>query len=222
MQRALEAHSVGQTLTGLRFMNIRLLSRPASKPMAGEAKAAHDVLFAADQAYIAARDAVIASTAEVEYLDAELDTSVIQAGREARPLVNGQIDHPDWLLAFPVSPSEGTKSVGGNAQAHYVRNVIDRFRTRPTFAPLQARAQDIEDKLAALTAAEAEREALRAVADRAKQERAVIQRQVIKLYNLMYPRLQILFEEQARLVESFFYVFKSAGGPTEGEEESEG
>lgn len=213
MQRATELHSVTQTLAAGRFTGLRLQSRPQTRGLAGELQAIMAALVAAHQRYLAARDEVLVATAEVEYLDGEVDIDVVQLGREARPLVKGDTSHPDWMLAFPISPSAGTAQVGGNAQARYVNNLVDRINTLDTFAPLRDRAAEVKVKLDTLTAAEAEREVKRQALGQARQERRVAQLQVHKVYNLLYPRAQLVFPEQLRLVESFFYTFVEAGQP---------
>jgi len=205
MQKLTDAQSPAVALRALRFAIIRLASRPETAPFAPDLQAARTALASADDALDNARTARVAATAEITWIDERIDTTIIQLGREARALVQGNARDPRYTRLFPIAPSEATRPVGGDTQTRFVTSIIQLLETDDAFASLRPQATPLRELSEQLTAATAARETLYLDENRAASERREAHEVARRAYNLLYPRLLLAFPEDEGLVESFFW-----------------
>jgi hypothetical protein len=207
MEKLRPDHGVATIERALRYMAIRVTSRPETREMASELRAERARLKDADEMWLEARETRIAATAEVEYLDERLGSDVMSVCRAALALVKdgNREDERYKRLIGPVSPSEALVPVGGEEQTRFVRTFIAQLTSEGgPFPELADRAPVVQASLTALNEAEARRNALYVPEGTAAAERTAARDRARRLYNLMHPRLQLAFPDDERLVESFF------------------
>jgi len=215
MQRLTDNRGVGETLTALRHLTIRLTSRDQTRPLATEITAARDALNAANGAWEEARAQRVAATAEIEYRDELLDAAAMQLSRTALALVEGDTTDPRYRTLFPIAPSTAMRPVADDAQTRFVTALLARLEADEAFVDLAIHAPTIRQRAEAVANAINGREALYVAEATASTARAITADAARRAYNLMYPRLQLMFPGDERLVESFF-VRRGRGG--EGDE----
>lgn len=209
MRKLNDEITVGPTLRALRFAAIRLRSRPTTAALAGEVKAARQELTQEYDAFLEAREERIAATAEVTYLDEKLDLDVSRTSREALTLADGKTTDPRYRAAFPTAPSPIMAEMATRPQERYVRGIIDALKNEPGLQGLIAHATTLEADLDLLNKALAQREDLYVPESRAQGRYQAALDKAKRVYNLLYPRLQLLFPDDPTLVESFFATLKS-------------
>jgi hypothetical protein len=204
MQQLRINHGVPVVLGALRFLSIRLKSRPQTAGLAPDVDAMRALLRDKDDAYAEAREQRIAASAEITYLDTLVDDAVMAASRELLVLTGGKADDPRYLKPFPTAPSAALKPVGGASQDRFVKGVIVRFREDPDLAPLAGHAPKIEAAQADLEKGVAQRNDLHVKEAMTLADRRIALEDARRMYNLTYPRLQLIFPNKPTLVESFF------------------
>lgn len=213
MQRLGERHRSPLVNRALRFLTIRLRSRPETLAFADEAANVRVELCKKREAYVEALDERLALSAEIAYLDACLDRAVLVGLR--RDLTAVAADRPamEKRLFAGVSPRSGMRPIAGEAQEHYVAGIIARLESDPDLAPLASHAAKLRKRLEDLNAALAKRRELRikerlALGDLEEEtERSSL------YYNRMHPQLKLLFPNDLPLVESFFFDLRAPNTP---------
>lgn len=192
------------------MLAIRLQSRPETKEMAPEIRAEVASIREGDDVWLEARQARIAASAEIVYLDEKVGEDVMDLSRAALVEVKGDRNDERYKRVFIENPSEALKPVGGSKQTRFVRAVINQVGAESTpFPALRDRASAIDGSLTALSDAEARRDALYVPEATALAERRARFEKACRTYNLTYPRLQLIFPNDPRLVESFFLGLSS-------------
>jgi hypothetical protein len=204
MQQLRSNHGVPVVLSALRFLFIRLKSRPQTAGLAADVDAARALLWDKDDAYAEAREQRIAASAEIAYLDTLVDEAVMNASRELLVLTGGDAQDPRYLKPFPTAPSAALKPVGGASQDRFVKGVITRFKEDPDLAPLAGHGTKIEAAQGDLDKGLAQRNDFYVKEAMALADRRIALDDARRLYNLTYPRLQLIFPNKPALVESFF------------------
>lgn len=204
MQQLRSNHGVPVVRRALRFLSIRLKSRPQTAGLAAEVDAARALVDDKDDVYEEAREQRVAASAEIGYLDIVVDETVMAASRELLVLTGGNAQDPRYLKPFPTAPSAALKGVATPSQGLFVKAVIKRLKDEPELAPIAGHAPKIEAAQAELEVGLAKRNELYVKEAMAQADRRIAAEDGRRLYNLTYPRLQIIFPNQAALVESFF------------------
>jgi hypothetical protein len=195
------AHKVDQAL---RFLRIRLGSRPDTKSLAEPVEQARQHVLATDTAWQEARDARRAATAEVQYLDELLDGDIMALSRETLVLTGGKRDDPRYQVLFPSAPSQAMAGVGSDAQARYVKQILTRLVEDPALAELRGKEKTIAARLQALEGAVAQRHGLYVPEASAQSDRRRAIDEARQLYRAIYHQLKLLLSDDA-LIESFFH-----------------
>jgi hypothetical protein len=204
MQNLREDHGVETHLRALRYLSIRLKSRPATANGAPEVDAAREDVKAKSEAYDEALEQRVAATAEIEYLDGRLDGTVIGLGRDVLGLVNGDRSDARYLKLFPVAPTTMMKPVGGDTQATYVSVILDRIADDDDLSTLRNHLKPIRQQLDALEKATKARRLLTIAENKAAADRRLALEDARRVYRLMHPRLLLQFPDDSALVESYF------------------
>lgn len=215
MQRLLDRHRFNDVDRALRFLTIRLRSRPLSAPLAEQMVQARSKVRETEERYQDALMERVAATAEIHYLDAQLDETVMAVSREALVLTGGRRDDPRYVKLFASSPSAGMSSVGGDRQDQFVRNILWRLREDADFEPLRAHAETLAARQAELSAAVERRRQLSVPEAAADADRRIALEEARRLYNRAEAHLRLLFDNES-LVESYFITLhKSRSGVEE-------
>ena len=204
MQSLNDKTTASRTLEATSFLIRRLGSRPQTRELVAAMVEVRQALRSADDSWQEARTARMAATAEVEFQDEWLDGGVMQVGRVARALVEGQTGDPRYTALFPIAPSAAMAPVGGDAQARFVKAMIQQLEGDDAFVSLRHHATTLTERAEALTTALAAREELYLAEAQADAVRTRAADAARRAYNLMYPRLQLIFPDRPTLVESFF------------------
>jgi hypothetical protein len=211
MEKLREDHGYITVRRGMRFLSIRLHSRPLSAGLAVDIDKERDALNERNEAYENAFEERVAASAEIGFLDGMLGSTVSDLARDVNALVKGRTDDPRYLRVFIGTPSERMKPVGGAEQDRFVQNILDVLARDPDFASLSAHAPLITEWQQQLSAAFKRRESLQLAEDRARQELDIAIARARKTYNQMEHRLALIFPDHESLVESFFRATRAAG-----------
>ncbi len=211
MQQLLENHKTGATLAAVRYHVIRLKSRPDTAPLAADVAAARAGLVEKSDAADEAKEERVAASAVVVYCDHVLDTGVMALSREATTLVNGDTSEDRYVRLFPTTPSVAMKPVAGDPQERYVRSILNRLAEDDAYATLRGYLPKLAGALDTLNATVKLRSDLYVKEAMAASERNIALDNARRTYNLMYPRLQLLFPKDPALVETFFKDLRGSG-----------
>lgn len=159
MEQLRDEHGAGTVDRSLRFLGIRLLSRPETRELAAEVRGERTRVRDADDMWLEARETRVAATAEVAYLDEKLGDDVMNVSRAALAEIGGDRSDARYKRLFnSVAPSEGMSPTGGHEQTRFVRTVLAQLTSETgPFPSLRDRAATIEASLTALTTAETRR-----------------------------------------------------------------
>jgi hypothetical protein len=212
MQRLGERHRSPIVNRALRFLTIRLRSRPETLAFADEAADVRSALCKKREAYIEALDERLALSAEIAYLDACLDRAVLVGLRRD---LTSFADRPgmEKKLFAGVSPRSGMRPIGGEAQEHYVAGIIARLESDPDLTPIASHATRLRKRLEDLNEALAKRRELRIKERLALGDLEEETEHASLYYNRMHPQLKLLFPNDLPLVESFFFDLRAPNTP---------
>jgi hypothetical protein len=220
MQKLSAIHKTATTLRALRFVGLRLGSRPETKGLLPALQGVRAELVQKQDEYEVAHEERVALTAEMLYLDQQVDEGVMRLSKELLAQENRR-DTARFLAFFPISPTEATKPHGGAAQHRAVHGLLDVLGQEAAagVGSLQHHAAPLREAQAALEQAEVRREALYVQEGRAKAQRDAAWRQAQKHHNMLYPQLQLLFPDDPALVESFFRALYTPAQPQPDDEQ---
>lgn len=209
MEKLSTKHGVPTTLKALRFLGLRLRSRPQTVGLVDGVQAARTDLAAKDEAWCLAQEERVAQTAEMTYLDTCLEEDVMQAVLEVRALCGGKTEDERYKKAVAQPPNEALKGVGGDVQERFVLNMVGRFTEEPELAPLKPHASRLKQRLVDFNNASQKRDALYLPELKAQTERRIALEKAQRVYNFMHPQLMMTLQDE-RLVESFFMPLRPA------------
>ncbi len=216
MQRLLPRHRFADTDRALRYLSIRLASRPETADLAGPVHEARATMRDSEESYQQALQARVAATAEIEYLDGRLDDEVMGISRDLLALTDGDRTDARYLKLFSTAPSIAMSPIGGDAQNLYVRNMLARLRDDADLAPLRRRVDELTARHAALEAATEKRRVASVPEASADADRRLALDSAKRLYNRTEVQLRLVLDDKA-LVESYFLVLnaRTKGEPGE-------
>lgn len=210
MQQLRDRHGYETVERALRYLSIRLRSRPQTSELAPEIDAERARLRQVEDTWSEARELRIAATAEIEYLDGELDRLLGDLSRAALVEVRGRTDDERYRRLFPQPLRSGAAPMGGPEQERYVRTILAQLTSESGPLPaLRDRAEAIEQALTALQQAEQRRAELYVPEATATAERNAALDRARRAYNQTYPRLRLLFPDRPALVASYFVSLRS-------------
>ncbi|MBK9367165.1 MAG: hypothetical protein IPN01_12755 [Deltaproteobacteria bacterium] len=200
-----EGASATMALTLLMFVYLRIVHRPAAADVAADLKTAHDDVEAKSSAAVSARRQRMLTTAEIRYLDEELDAAVSRYVKALMALLpEGRAD-ARYLRMFPVTPTEMTTGQGSEEQSRMLKNVLAVHDSEAELAAISPFAEVLRAALAAIDAARAQRVL---DYDAEQSANAALRASLVKargVYNGAYPRLQVAFPGKKGLIRSFYY-----------------
>ncbi|MCK6524465.1 hypothetical protein L6R49_23920 [Myxococcota bacterium] len=149
------------------------------------------------------RDELVALTAEVNYLDGQVDAAVADLSRRLLVHVSGDRGSPTYLAVFPTAPSAAVKNVATDSQSEYVHAAIRAVSADPSLVSIDIGA--LTSAQAALEDGLARRATRRAELRVARAKRDATLSAAILCHNQAALRLQLLYPGEKALVKSFFY-----------------
>jgi hypothetical protein len=219
MQKLTERHSATITAQALRYLSIRLKSRPETQSLISEIETVRSALATAEEAYSQAKEERMAATAEINYLDGQLDQTVMALAREVGVMTRNKTQDPRYMKLFPTAPSALIRPIAGESQERFVRSLINRLQEDADYAGLKPYAETMEKQQQLLNQAGQRREQLYQPEVKAQTDQRIVLDQARRLYQNIYHRLQLLFPTDAALVESFFMDLRSSRKNIESEED---
>ena len=205
MQKLASTHSAALTLNAMRFLIIRLKSRPVTRDLAEGLQAQRARLGAAQEAYEEAREVRQAATAEIVWLDKVVDKAVMSIARRALEHVDGNRSAPVFKRLFPKAPSEQMKPVGGESQSQTVSAILSVVSSHAVdYEFVSDLADSLSEHQGALEATETRRSDLYVAEGRARTERNIILDATQRTYNNTFHQLMMVFPDDPSLVESYF------------------
>jgi septal ring factor EnvC (AmiA/AmiB activator) len=198
-----------------RVVTLRLTGRKEADDIRTDVTTTRTTALADEDSYQNLRDELVALTAEIRYLDGEVDGEVSDVSRQLLLLTKGDRKSPLYLAVFPSAPSEATRLVATDSQNEYVHAIVRAVAAQPEQAGIDttrlvAAQAALEDALARRTVKRAE---LRVA--RAKRDGSLAA--AILSHNQAYLRLQLLYPGEKALVRSFFYQKPSKAEQAEDE-----
>ena len=198
-----------------RVVTLRLTGRKEAEDIRAEVSTTRTTALTDEDSYQNIRDELVALTAEIRYLDGEVDGEVGDVSRQILLLTKGDRKSPLYLAVFPSAPSEATRHVATDSQNAYVHAIVHAVAAQPELASIDttrlvAAQAALEDGLARRAAKRAE---LRVA--RAKRDGSLAA--AILSHNQASLRLQLLYPGEKALVRSFFYQKPSKAEQAEDE-----
>ena len=222
MQKLRENHGVITTLGAMRFLSIRLKSRPDTVHLAPDVVAVRSTLVEKDDIADEATEERVGCSAVVAYDDHVVDGVVKDLSLEAKVLVHGVLDEPLYVRLFPIAPSTAMKPVAGDPQERYVTGIVTQLESNDAYATLRGHLPKLTTALGELKAVVKLRDGLYVKEAMALSERRIALDNGRRVYNLMYSRLQVLFPGNNALVDTFFKDLRGGGATEAPEPEDKG
>lgn len=203
----------------LRHLQKRLRLRALTQTLGEEVQRQRKETAQAREEWLDAREERAALTLEIELADNEIDQIIAQISKQALIETKGDRKAVLYTELLPSSPSEATKLIGGNEQTRYVKAVLHTLATHTLYqeAKWQEYATSLGTAQADLESSLHQREEAYQKEGQAYRAYQTSLEASCRAYNLAFSRLNLLFPEKPRLVESFFPVFKKKelGDPAE-------
>ena len=200
-----EASSAELSLILMVFLYLRIAHRPQAADIAVDLKATIDDVKAKAQIvedkYLARR----LTTAELIYLDEELDTALARYVKHLLALLTDGRQDPRYVRMFPVAPSEMTRGMASEGQSHMLEQVLAVHDGDAELAAISAPAEVLRAALAAVNTTRAQR-----VLDYKAEQAATTELRASLIsargvYNAAHPRLELAFPGRKGLIRSFYW-----------------
>lgn len=201
MEAIREKHGFGTVDRALRYLRIRMASRPQTRALEGELNELRMRLQGHQASWEEAREERVAATAELEICDSDLDEAVSRLSKAL--LADMRADDPRYQTLFSLSPSQAMKDQASPAQSRFVRSLLSVL-SGTDYAAYKSHAETIARLQARVEEVEASRETFYQAESLAQVKRRAVLAEARRFYNQAYPRLLLIFPGQKRLVESYF------------------
>lgn len=209
MQQVQEKHGYYLTDQAMRFVGIRLKSRPITRPLADELNSHRKVLSEKHENYQQAKDERLACSAEISYLDSEVDATVMELSRVILIKTKNNRDTPLFRKVFPTAPSEAMRPTASLSQEQYVLNILNRLDSDPDYQDFGDYAKSLRETQTLLKQALEQRTAFLTAEARTHVEFSLAKDEAQRFYNHTYHRLMLMLPDKRNLVESFFFTFST-------------
>jgi len=222
MQQLRETHGFGVHDRALRFLSIRLRSRPDTATIEPAVSAARSALTTTNEAWKQAVEERVAASAEVAYLDSLLDAAVADLAREVVVLVRSDRADPRYRKLFATPPSSAMRPVANETQDLFVQNLIQRLGEDADLASLRPHADKLTQRRDALKGALARRSSLYLPETKTAADRNQALDAARRLYNQMPAQLTLAIGNDRALIDSFFAPLgREARAPAASQDEAE-
>lgn len=218
MQRLLDGNTYEQTRKGLRALAVRLEAHPETEGFASPVRKKRKDMENKRELFEEGQAKRVAATARLTYLDQTVDGLAGTISRQVLLDTDNNRDDVRYQRLFPKTVSEMFEKVSGSEQAKFVGHLVNTIREHDGYKPLREFATKLEGAHGKLKAAEKKRDDLLVKESQLRTEFLLSLEDAKRSYNLMYPRLQLTFPDDLRLVETFFISFRSATKGEKGEE----
>jgi hypothetical protein len=217
MQSLQDFHGLPTVKRSLRYLAVALASNPDTADLAQQIRDERARLQAAEEKHDTAYESWLCAAAVVRYLDKKLDKTVLALSRDTFALVNGNRRDPRYQKLFLKPPTTAMKGIADDPQEMYVRAIISTIEKDDDFTTLRTRLPRIVAELGELKTAVESRNQKRIEETTSLQELRLALEHARRTYNLMHPRLQLIFPDDPDLVETFFRELRSFKADDEGE-----
>lgn len=207
MQRLSEKHDFVQVDKALRFLAIRLMSRPETITMVADINAIRGDLCHKNEEWQQITAERIAATQETCYLENNLVKCVSNLIRDALQLVENNRADPRFQTLFTKSPGTSMRPTANDEQEIYTREIIRKLIEEPSLDPLRAHAETMKTHLDALNDALERRDELYLPESKAYLDKRITLDRARRIYNTTYPRLRLVYPDNEELIETFFMTF---------------
>ncbi len=220
MQQLLEYHSLDTLEHALRQLDLRLARVPEladHRPIVAERRAA---LETARKAFEDAREARIAASAEIAYLDEEIDGTVMDLSQSLLVRLRRDRNDPAYRKLFPVSPTRMTSDVASPQQDRWVEGIAETLRSDAEYADMRPLSDVLSGLMERLRQSRARREELYVKEERSRTALRLSADDARRFYNGLYHRFMMILPGRKRLVESLFAKFSqthSSATPADGD-----
>ncbi len=203
MRKLQEYHSVDTLQRALGFTYVRLSSRAPLQTLAVEVDQQRTTVKAAAEAFSKVQEQRTAATAEIVWRDDQLDRSVIGLSRALLARLDGDRKAPLYQGLFPRAPSTLMAGQADDKQNRFVRALLGTLTTDAQYADFRTRTEAIAASADAVDDAIRARDVLYVQEAQALAKLNQVAAAARRFYNQLYPRLQLI-EEDDTLVESYF------------------
>lgn len=206
MQQAKERHGYYATDRVMRFLLIRIRSRPEIREIAEEVSVYRKALGAKHENYLQVREERLACSAEIAYLSGEITDIVMDLSRHILVKTKNNRHVALYRKVFPIAPSEAMRSTA-SSQERYVFNILHCLENDPDYQMFVDHTQRLREHQILLKQASEQRNTLHALETQAHVEFRIAKNEAQHFYNHAYYRLMLMLPNQRNLVESFFTDF---------------
>lgn len=218
MQKLQEYHGVPTTLRALRRLDLALPRVPELADHRPAVASRREKLVEARDAWEDCVERRMAVTAELEYLDGEIDHLVVGLGQRWFLECDRNRHAPAYRKLFPVAPSTATAGVADEKQTRFVTTLIETIHADAAYAALKAEAAALAGLMERLREAQERRRDLYAKEAQARASLDAAADEARRFYNGLYHQFVVALPDQPRLVESLFLTITKApaavGEPT--------
>ena len=204
MERLRTNHSIETIDNAIKHLSIQLRADPVTRHYAVQLDQARKALDNLELAYSQAHEERLTATQEVWNYDRALNRAVMTLSLETLVLTQNNRKDPLFKKLFPMAPSKITTPVAVPKKLDFMRKILATLEDDKKLGPLSRHIETIGAALKDLEQALARRKELSKPEKQAQAERDRAKKEAVKAYNMMYPRLQILFEDDTPRVKSFF------------------
>ena len=192
-------------LTLMVFVYLRIASRPQAADIVADLKTTIDDVKTKTQTVEDKRLARRLTTAELMYLDEELDAALSRYVKHLLALLPEGRQDPRYVQMFPVAPSEMTRAVASEGQSRMLKNVLLVHDGDAELAAISAPAETLRAALDAVNTTRAQRVL---DYDAEQSATAALRASLIAgraVFNALHPRLELAFPGKKGLIRSFYW-----------------
>lgn len=192
-------------MTLMVFLYLRIAHRPQAADITVDLKSTMDDVKAKAQTVEDKRLARRLTTAELMYLDEELDAALSRYVKHLLALLPAGRQDPRYVQMFPVPPSEMTRGMASEGQSRMLKNVLLVHDGDAELAAISAPAEVLR---AALDAVNTTRDQRVLDYDAEQSATAALRSSLISargVFNAVHPRLELAFPGKKRLIRSFYW-----------------
>ena len=199
-----ERSSPAQMIRLTRFLIRRLGRRPECAAIRDALTSAYTPLVAAVAEREELDEARACATADLEYLDEQLDAAMANFVRHLLAQLGGDRKHPTYLRLFPIAPSAGTAGMATPEQSAFVAGVLQNFERFCDMSGMTEYAAQLQAALRDLDLAIGERSLIVADESAAAGRLNAAAKAMELAFNSAFHELSSLYPGQKGLVRSFY------------------
>jgi hypothetical protein len=207
MKRMHETTSLNNIIGGLRFLIIRLKPLRRDENIVLNIQEMVDNLVSKSNEFDMKKLERVGQTAQINYLDDLLDSTVIELSRVILNKSSGRRDSSLYKTMFPITPSKVLSGIGTTTQEAYIKNIINLIESNEEYNEFEAIKNRIKSSLDELNAAMAQRETFYLDENNSHNELRILRLRATRMYNLSYHQLSLLYADDQDFVDSLFYKF---------------